>query len=101
MQAAGILLIACLQLAGADFPFRNVTLSWDARVDDLVSRLTLPDVMFQMAKGGAGPHGGPAPGIPRLGIEPWAWNTECLRGDSGAGVATGFPQSIGLAAAFR
>ena len=83
------------------FPFRNISLPWSARVDDLVSRLTLADIMYQMAKGGAGMHGGPAPAIPRLGIKPWAWNTECLRGDSSAGEATAFPQSIGLAAAFR
>ncbi|XP_052812007.1 uncharacterized protein LOC128239425 [Mya arenaria] len=85
----------------ADLPFRNVSLPWNTRVDDLVGRLTLPDVMFQMAKGGEGDQGGPAPAIPRLGIEPWAWNTECLRGDAGAGEATGFPQAIGLAAAFN
>lgn len=84
-----------------DFPFRNISLPWDKRVDDLVSRLTLPDVMFQMAKGGTSTHGGPAPAIPRLGIGPFAWNTECLRGDSDAGIATGFPQAIGLAAAFK
>ncbi|XP_060568312.1 uncharacterized protein LOC132726918 isoform X1 [Ruditapes philippinarum] len=84
-----------------DFPFRNISLPWDKRVDDLVSRLTLPDVMFQMAKGGTSTHGGPAPAIPRLGIGPFAWNTECLRGDSDAGIATGFPQAIGLAAAFN
>lgn len=85
----------------ADYPFRNVSLPWMIRVDDLVGRLTLPDIMFQMAKGGAGPQGGPAPAIPRLGIEPFAWNTECLRGDSGAGKATAFPQAIGLAATFN
>lgn len=84
-----------------DLPFRNVTLPWADRVNDLVNRLTLPDIMFQMAKGGAGPQGGPAPAIPRLGIKPFAWNTECLRGDAGAGEATGFPQSIGLAATFK
>ncbi|XP_045198055.2 uncharacterized protein LOC123552449 [Mercenaria mercenaria] len=85
----------------SDFPFRNISLPWNKRVDDLVSRLTLPDVMFQMAKGGTSTHGGPAPAIPRLGIGPFAWNTECLRGDSDAGEATGFPQAIGLAAAFN
>ena len=84
-----------------EFPFRNTSLTWEARVTDLIGRLTLPDVVYQMAKGGAGPQGGPAPAIPRLGINPWAWNTECLRGDANAGEATGFPQAIGLAAAFR
>ncbi|XP_052244625.1 xylan 1,4-beta-xylosidase-like [Dreissena polymorpha] len=93
--------VLAAQAVTAQFPFMNISLSWADRVDDLVGRLTLPDVMFQMAKGGAGPQGGPAPAIPRLGIEPWAWNTECLRGDANSGLATGFPQALGLAAAFK
>lgn len=45
---------------------------------------------------------GPAPPVPRLGIGPYNWNTECLRGDAEApGWATAFPQALGLAAAFR
>ena len=39
---------------------------------------------------------GPAPGIPRLGINPYQWGTECLSGDVKAGPATSFPQSIGM-----
>ena len=93
--STGILLSEC------DFPFRDVTLPWFARVDDLVSRLSISELMYQLAMGGAGPKGGPAPAISRLGIGPYSWNTECLRGDAEAGEATAFPQSIGLAAAFR
>ncbi|XP_070191062.1 uncharacterized protein [Littorina saxatilis] len=84
-----------------DYPFRNVSLPWDVRVDDIVKRLTLEEMQLQMARGGAGNRGGPAPAISRLGIDPYEWDTECLRGDSGApGDATSFPQSLGLAAAF-
>ncbi|KAK3600407.1 hypothetical protein CHS0354_026640 [Potamilus streckersoni] len=83
-----------------DYPFLNVSLPWDVRVDDLVKRLTLEELMVQMSKGGAGPQGGPAPAIDRLGIKPYSWNTECLRGDASAGPATSFPQSLGLAASF-
>lgn len=39
---------------------------------------------------------GPAPGIPRLGVNPYQWGTECLSGDVKAGPATSFPQSIGM-----
>ena len=39
---------------------------------------------------------GPAPAIPRLGIGPYQWGTECLSGDSQAGDATSFPMSIGM-----
>lgn len=84
-----------------DFPFRDVTLPWDVRVDDIINRLNITQLMYQLAMGGAGPKGGPAPAIPELKIGPYSWNTECLRGDAQAGEATAFPQSIGLAAAFR
>ncbi|ESO99214.1 hypothetical protein LOTGIDRAFT_239741 [Lottia gigantea] len=81
-----------------DFPFRNTSLLWDERVDDLVGRLTLDEIQLQMAKGGAGING-PAPAIDRLGIKPYQWDTECLHGDVGHN-ATAYPQSIGLAATF-
>ena len=42
------------------------------------------------------PHSGPAPAIPRLGIKPYQWGTECLSGDVTAGPATSFPQAIGM-----
>ncbi|KYO47973.1 MAP7 domain-containing protein 1 isoform A [Alligator mississippiensis] len=57
-------------------------------------------MVLQMARGGARGNG-PAPGIERLGIQPYNWNTECLRGDGEApGWATAFPQALGLAASF-
>ncbi|KAG8147654.1 hypothetical protein E2320_022631, partial [Naja naja] len=74
-------LAAPLLLAGLcwgwDFPFRNPTLSWEERVDDLVNRLTPEEMILQMARGGALGNG-PAPPIARLGIGPYNWNTECL-----------------------
>ncbi|XP_078703431.1 uncharacterized protein LOC144928628 [Branchiostoma floridae x Branchiostoma belcheri] len=83
----------------ASFPFRNTSLPWQDRVDDLVGRLTMEEVIVQMSRGGAHENG-PAPAIPRLGIPPHQWNTECLRGDPEAGPATAFPQALGLAATF-
>lgn len=90
-----------LPVSRAELPFRNISLDWNVRVNDLVSRLNLEEIQNQMAKGGAGSKGGPAPAINRLGIDPYQWNEECLRGAVRAGNATSFPQSIGLAAAFR
>ncbi|XP_046550191.1 probable beta-D-xylosidase 2 [Haliotis rubra] len=95
-----ILLLVVAPLVVGDFAFRNTSLPWDDRVNDLVGRLTLDEIKLQMSRGGAGPQGGPAPAIPRLGINPYSWNTECLRGDAGAGDATSFPQAIGLGASF-
>ena len=74
------------------------TLSWDDRVNDLASRLTLPEMTEQMANGGRLTY---APGIDRLGIPPYPWGSECLRGDVQAGSATSFPQALGLSASFR
>ena len=82
-----------------DFPFRNTSLSWDERLDDLMKRLTLQEMVDQMAYGGGGP-GKPCPAIDRLGIPPYNFDTECLRGIAGM-KSTTYPQSIGLAASFR
>lgn len=99
VTTASICLIA--SLAKGDYPFRNISLPWETRVDNLVSLLTLSEIQDQMARGGHGPDVSPAPAIPRLGIGPYSWNTECLRGDVKAGPATSFPQALGLAATFR
>ena len=94
-------LISFAGLVQTDYQFRNVSLPWADRVDDLVQRLTLEEVVAQMARGGGGKYGGPAPAIPRLGIKPYQWNTECLRGVALTGEATAFAQSINLGATFR
>ena len=60
------------------------------RVDDLVSRMTLEEKISQMVHD--------APAIERLGIPAYGWWNECLHGVARAGVATVFPQAIGLAA---
>lgn len=95
-----ILLILSIKVTESLYPFQDPSLPWDKRVNDLVSRLTLEEIVEQLAKGGAG-KGGPAPAIPRLGVLPHQWNTECLRGVAEAGNATSFPQALGLSAAFR
>ena len=101
MQFFFVLLVLTALEAIQTFPFQNISLPWDDRVEDLVSRLTVDELMEQMSKGGAGKAGGPSPAIPRLGIGPYQWNTECLRGDVLAGNATSFPQALGIAASFR
>src|SRR6186713_1343072 len=74
------------------YPFQNPELSVDARVADLVSRLTLREKAAQMLH--------EAPAIERLGIPAYNWWNECLHGVARAGIATVFPQAIGLAAIF-
>lgn len=78
-----------------DYPFRNISLPWDERVDDLVSRLTLQELISQTLSN----YYIQVPGIERLGIKPYIWLTECLHGVAYID-STAFPQSIGLSAAF-
>ena len=73
-------------------PFMNPDLPVDQRVDDLVSRMTLEEKIGQMMNA--------APAIPRLGIPEYNWWNECLHGVARAGLATVFPQAIGLGAAW-
>ena len=73
-------------------PYWNPKLPLDRRVDDLISRMTLEEKVSQMMNA--------APGIPRLGIAPYDWWNEALHGVAFSGVATVFPQAIGLGATF-
>jgi beta-glucosidase len=73
-------------------PYKNPALPFAARVDDLVSRMTLEEKVSQMMNA--------APAIPRLGIPQYDWWNEALHGVAFSGVATVFPQAIGLGATF-
>jgi len=72
-------------------PMWNHTLSFDHRVNDLVSRLTLEEKVAQLM------HATPA--IPRLGIPAYNWWNETLHGVARTPFnTTSFPQAIGMAA---
>src|ERR671912_662289 len=73
-------------------PYLNPELGLDQRVDDLISRLTLEEKVSQMMNA--------APAIPRVGIPQYDWWNEALHGVAFSGVATVFPQAIGLGATF-
>jgi beta-glucosidase len=77
----------------ADFPFRDQSLPLEQRVDDLISRLTAEEKVFQLTNDAAS--------VPRLGIRAYNYWNEALHGVARAGVATVFPQAIGLAAMFN
>ena len=70
--------------------YRDPSLPIEKRVDDLISRMTLEEKVSQMMNV-AGP-------IERLGIPQYDWWNEGLHGVARAGVATVFPQAIGMAA---
>ena len=71
-------------------PFQNMELSIAERIADLLARLTVDEKVGQLL------HESPA--VERLGIPAYNWWNECLHGVGRAGVATVFPQAIGMAA---
>lgn len=72
--------------------FRDPQQPLDARVNDLIGKLTLEEKAHQMM------HRSPA--IPRLNIPAYNWWNEALHGVARSGTATVFPQAIGLGATF-
>ncbi|WP_259069883.1 glycoside hydrolase family 3 N-terminal domain-containing protein [Mucilaginibacter sp. X4EP1] len=91
-----LLLAACLCLflnsVNAQSIYLDPTKPIDDRVKDLVSKLTLDEKVHQMMNS--------APAIPRLNLPAYDWWNEALHGVARSGVATVFPQAIGLAATF-
>ena len=82
----------CLQSCGSKLPYQDTSLSADERAADLVKRLTLEEKTSLMQN--------TSPAIPRLGIKEYDWWNEALHGVGRAGLATVFPQCIGMAASF-
>src|SRR2546425_1457954 len=70
--------------------YQNQELPFEVRVSDLVGRMTLEEKVSQMKD--------VAPAIERLGIPEYNWWNEALHGVARSGLATSFPQAIGLAA---
>jgi len=68
-------------------------LDFRQRVDELVGQMSLEEKISQMLHD--------APAIERLGIPEYNWWNECLHGVGRAGIATVFPQAIGLAATWN
>ena len=76
-----------------EFLFQNTDLSFEKRVDDLVSRLTLEEKVSQMLNS--------SPAIPRLDIPAYDWWNETLHGVARTPFkVTVYPQAIAMAATF-
>jgi beta-glucosidase len=71
-------------------PYKNASLDFDTRVEDIVSRMTLEEKVNMLRFD--------CPGVPRLDIPAHNFWNECLHGVARSGRATVFPQAIGLAA---
>lgn len=76
--------------ASPSLPYQDITLNPEDRAADLVSRMTLEEKVSQTLHD--------APAVERLGIPAYNWWNECLHGVGRAGIATVFPQAIGMAA---
>ncbi len=74
-------------------PYLDQSLTFEQRARDLVSRMTLDEKVAQMND--------VAPAIPRLGVPEYNWWNEALHGVARSGLATVFPQAIGLAATWN
>ncbi len=85
----GFMLISSMSFAQSNDNYKNPNLSFAERAKDLVSQMTLQEKVSQMTYNAAA--------IPRLGIPEYNWWNECLHGVARSGIATVFPQGIGMA----
>ncbi len=86
----GIAIITMMPAGAQDYLDKSLTP--EQRATDLVSRLTLKQKASLMQNASAA--------IPEFGIKAYDWWNEALHGVGRAGLATVFPQSIGMAASF-
>src|SRR5581483_7709101 len=89
VAAAAFAILSFSQPKSPDL-FRDPAAPLDRRVDDLLLRLTLEEKISQLMND--------SPAIDRLGIPAYNWWNECLHGVARAGLATVFPETIGIAA---
>jgi len=75
------------------FPYQDASLSPEERAKDLLGRLSVEQKIMLMDYD--------SPEIPEFGIRKYNWWNEALHGSARNGLATVFPQSIGMAASWN
>ena len=88
-----VAVLACSMSVFAQLPYQNPALSPEERAEDLLLRLNLQEKVTLMQN--------TSQGIDRLGIKPYDWWNEALHGVGRNGLATVFPQTIGMAASWN
>ena len=73
--------------------YKDSSLSPEERAEDLLQQLTLEEKVALMMDN--------SKPVERLGIKPYNWWNEALHGVARSGLATVFPQPIGMAASFE
>ncbi len=91
--ALGVCSLSLLFSCAQKLPYQDTSLTAEQRAEDLLPRLTLEEKVALMQNA--------SPAIPRLGIKEYDWWNEALHGVGRAGLATVFPQSIGMGASFN
>lgn len=94
MKFKYLYLFILVLLAGcnSNTSYKNSSLSPEKRAEDLVKLLTLEEKV-QLMQDASRP-------VERLGIKPYNWWNEALHGVARSGLATVYPQPIGMAASF-
>jgi len=87
-----ISLFTIVSINAQQLPYKNPSLSSEARAKDLISRLTLEEKAALMCD--------QSDAIPRLGIKKFNWWSEALHGYANNDNVTVFPEPIGMAASF-
>jgi len=85
-----IIVIISFQKISSQEIWKDPSKSFELRTSDLVSKLTLEEKVQLMRYD--------SPEISRLSIPAYNWWNECLHGVARSGLATVFPQAIGMAA---
>lgn len=91
--ALGVCSLSLLFSCAQKLPYQDISLTAEQRAEDLLPRLTLEEKVALMQNA--------SPAIPRLGIKEYDWWNEALHGVGRAGLATVFPQAIGMGASFN
>ena len=83
---------ACTPSVQYEHPFQNPNLSFEERADDLLSKMSLQDKIDQLNY--------ESKAVESLGVPAYNWWNECLHGVARSGIATVYPQAIGLASSW-
>lgn len=88
--AVFICLLACSPSETYEYEFQNPSLSFEERAENLLNLMTLQEKIDQLNY--------ESKAVERLGVPEYNWWNECLHGVARAGIATVYPQAIGMAA---
>jgi beta-glucosidase len=88
LLSAALILLSCTRPSTERY--RDTSLPFEERAADLVAKMTLQEKVDMLRYD--------APGVERLGIPAHNFWNECLHGVGRSGIATVFPQAIGMAA---